>query len=480
MSVRRNALAGRLASCCLIAIVAGCATAPDLGPKPEVFSPGSLATQQSFTASVADWPSDNWWKAYGDPQLDALIEEALADSPSLAAAAARVRQAEAALMRANSSRSPRISGEGAVQSAWQELDAVDLPQQIRDALPDDVQTKASASLKITRQLDFFGKNRASIAAATSSADAAKAEQAAARIELSTAVAQTYAELVRLYSDRAAAEEAIRVRTASMDLVGQRLRSGLENEGRLYQAKAEVSAANVDLASVDGQIARTRNALAALLGKGPDRGLEIAAPTSPALSTSGLPANLALDLIGRRPDLVAARHYVEAASQNITVAKADFYPNVNLAAIAGIQTLGLDRLGGGDLSYVQAGPAISLPIFDGGGVEGGYRNARAQYDEAVAVYNQALTNALKEVADAIVDRRSLEAQLVEARSALASAEAAYRIVRVRYEGGLSSYIDALSVEDQMVDLRRAVAGLESQAFVLDVSLIRALGGGYHAD
>jgi NodT family efflux transporter outer membrane factor (OMF) lipoprotein len=479
MSGRKNALAGRLASYCLIATVAGCATPPDLGPKPQLSSPESYTTAKTFAAPQADWPSDQWWRAFGDPQLDSLIEEALAGSPNLAAAAARVRQAEAALMKANSSRSLRVSGNGSVQSSYQSIEADDLPQAIRDALPDDVQTKASASLGMSRQLDFFGRNRASIGTATSSAEAARAGEAAARLELSTAVAQTYAELVRLYSDRAASEEAIRVRSASMNLVGQRLRNGLENEGQLYQAKAEVSAANVDLASVDGQIARTRNALAALLGKGPDRGLDIATPARPIFSSSGLPANLALDLVGRRPDLVAARHYAEAASENITVAKADFYPNVNLSAVVGIQTLGLDRLGGGDLSYIQAGPALSLPIFDGGGVEGGYRKARAQYDEAVAVYNQTLTNALREVADAISDRRSLESQLVEARSALASAEAAYRIVRVRYEGGLSSYIDALSVEDQMVELRRAAAGLEAQAFVLDVSLIRALGGGYQS-
>jgi len=443
-------------------------------------APETYDSARSFAGPVADWPSDHWWEAYDDSQLNALIAEALSGSPSLAVAAARLRQSEALLQKASSARSPTISGETSTQASWQDINADNLPQQIRDALPDEVQTKASASLKISYQLDFFGRNKASIAAATSAAQAAKAEEAAARLELSTAVASAYAELVRLYTDRASAEDAIRVRSASAGLVDQRLRNGLENEGRLYQAKAEVSAANADLASIDGQIARTRNALAALLGKGPDRGLDIAAPQSPTFSSSGLPATLAIDLVGRRPDLVAARHYAEAAAQQIKVAKADFYPNVNLAAVVGIQTLGLDRLGGGDLTYAQAGPAVSLPIFDGGRVEGAYRNARAEYDEAVALYDQTLTNALHEVADAIVDRRALEAQLVEARSALASAEAAYRIVRVRYEGGLSSYIDALSVEDQMVDLRRSVAGLEAHAFSLAIALIRALGGGFHSN
>jgi NodT family efflux transporter outer membrane factor (OMF) lipoprotein len=480
MSGCKNALAGRLASCCLTALIAGCASIPDLGQKPELSSPASLASAQTFAGTAAEWPSDHWWESYNDPQLTSLIQAALADSPSLAAAAARVRQSEAQLGQANSTRSPTISADTSLKASYQDLDADNLPSVLRDALPDDVQTKAGASLSIGYQLDFFGRNRASIAAATSAVDAARAEQAAARLALSTSVAQAYAELVRLYSDRTAAEDAIRVRTVSRDLVDQRLRNGLENEGRLYQARAEISSANLDLAGIDGQIARTRNALAALLGKGPDRGNEIAIPANPRVAPSGLPSTLGADLIGRRPDLVAARHYAEAASQTIAVARADFYPNVNLSAVVGLRTLGLDALGGGNLTSVQAGPALSLPIFDGGNVEGRYRNARAQYDEAVALYNETLTNALREVADAIADRRALEAQLTQAYEALASAEAAYGIVRVRYEGGLASYIDALSVEDQMVELRRAVASLESRAFALDIALIRALGGGYHTN
>jgi NodT family efflux transporter outer membrane factor (OMF) lipoprotein len=466
MSYLHNARKGRTISLGLMAALlpvglSGCALHPDLGPKPELSSPASLETSRTFAAPEAAWPSDSWWKSYNDPQLTSLIETALSGSPSLAAAAARVRQADSQLQSARSSRSVAVQGNGSIQSSYQELDADGLPAQIKDALPDDVQTKASASIGLSRQLDFFGKNRANIAAAPSSASAARAEEAAAR----------------LYSDRKAAQDAIRVRTESADLVGQRLRNGLENEGRVYQAKAEVSAANVDLASIDGQIARTRNALAALLGKGPDAGLAIAEPSNPQIASAGLPSNLALDLIGRRPDIVAARLYAEAASEKITVAKADFYPNVNLSAVIGIQTLGLDRLGGGDLSYVQAGPAVSLPIFDGGNVEGRYRNARAKYDEAAATYNDTLTTALKEVADAISDRRSLDAQLTQAHTALDLAEQSYRIVRVRYEGGLASYIDALSAEDQMVDLRRSVASLDARAFALDIALIRALGGGY---
>lgn len=458
-------------------LLAGCAAVPDLGTAPQLGAPDSLATSQSFAGPIAEWPPDRWWEAYGDAQLNALVDEALSGSPTLAAAAARVRQAESAIQSASSADSLRVSADASVVNSLQDLDTDGLPQSIADAVPDDWRTQASASVKVSKQLDFFGRNRANFAAATSLALAAQAEEAAARLEISAGVALYYAELVRLRADRASAEDTIRVREASAALVGQRLRSGLENEGRVHQAAAQISAARAQLAGIDGNIIRTRHALAAMLGKGPDRGLAIVMPETAAMKNAGVPANLALDLVGRRPDLVAARHYAEAAAERINAERADFYPNVNLSALVGIQTLGLDRLGGGDLGFISAGPAISLPIFDGGGVEADYRKARGEFDEAVAIYNQALANALREVADAISDRRSLEAQLVDARQALRSSEAAYQIVRTRYQGGLSSYIDALTVEDQLVSLRRIVADLESRTFALDIALIRSLGGGF---
>lgn len=129
--------------------------------------------------------------------------------------------------------------------------------------------------------------------------------------------------------------------------------------------------------------------------------------------------------------------------------------------------------------MQAGPAISLPIFSGGRLEGAYRGARAEYDEAVALYDQTLTDALRETADAVADRRALEAQLVETRAAVAASEGAYRLARERYRGGLASYIDTLSVENGLVARRRALTRLEAQAFALDVALVRALGGGFRA-
>lgn len=464
----------RLLLACSVSMLASCATPPDLGARPERASPGSFATIRSFAAPESAWPADHWWEAYGDPQLNALIEEALADSPSLAAAQARVRQAQAASQQAGAARLPSVNATSSANASHQNLSDVDF------TLPgarDDWSTHTSAAVQLQYQLDFFGRNRAAFAAATSRERAAEAEAASARLQLSTAVASAYAEFARLNGDRLALEQAARMRQTSTALVRSRVDAGLENDGQAQQATAELAQTRADLLGVYAAIQRTRNELAALLGKGPDRGLAIEAPTELQLHAIGLPARVDLDLIGRRPDLVSARLNAEAASHNIDVARADFYPNINLVAIASLQTLGLDALGGGALSSLQAGPAISLPIFSGGRIEGQYRGARASYDEAVALYDQALTNALREVADAIGDRRALGAQLDLQRTGLAASEASYRIALTRYQGGLISYIDTLDIESRLIEQRRAVAELEARAFSLDIALIRALGGGY---
>ncbi|MES1201440.1 MAG: efflux transporter outer membrane subunit, partial [Pseudomonadota bacterium] len=416
------------------AALAACAAIPNLGPGPELAAPSHLASARSFAAAETTWPSDRWWESFGDTQLNTLIDEALADSPTLAVAAARLRQARAAAEQAGSARYPNIAGQASGNAVHQDLSGDNLPAAINSALPDDWTTQSNTALRLDYAIDFFGRNRAQFAAALSQSKAAAAEAAEARLELSTAVALTYAEFVRLAADRQAAEDAVQVREASARLVARRVANGLESQAPAHQAQSELERARAELIAVDAAIARTRNELAALLGKGPDRGLEVIAPQAPHALATGLPPQVGLDLIGRRPDLVAARLNAEAAAQRINVARADFYPNINLSAVVSFQTLGIDAIGGGNLSAASIGPALSLPIFSGGRLQGAYRGARAEYDASVALYDQTLANALRDVANAFSGRRAIEQQLQQQRAALHDAEEAYRLVRLRYQGG----------------------------------------------
>jgi outer membrane protein TolC len=171
---------------------------------------------------------------------------------------------------------------------------------------------------------------------------------------------------------------------------------------------------------------------------------------------------------------------QSASSRIKVAHAAYYPNISLNGDLGFQSLGLAKLISPASEIGQIGPAISLPIFDGGKIEGGYRNARAQYDEAVANYDKTLTQALHDVADVLANQRELSAELADAKVALTESENAYRIATLRYQGGLSRYLDVLTSEDTLVVQRRRVADLQARAFGQDVALVHALGGGFETN
>lgn len=452
-----------------------CASVPDLGPPPQPRDASTYAASESFAAPAVEWPADRWWDAYGDPQLGGLIDEALAGSPDLAQAQARVRRAEAIAQQSGAALRPQIGASGTIGETRQSYN-MGVPQ---DFVPQDWNDYGQAGLNLSWQLDFFGKNRAVLAAATSQAEAARAEAAAARLVLSTSVAGAYADLARLHAAHDAAVEAVRVRAASEDLIRQRVEQGLEMRAALERAHAGRAAAEAGRAAIEEAIGLARNGIAVLLGQGPDRGLSIERPAPEAIRAFGLPRNLELDLIGRRPDVQAARLSAEAAARRIDASRADFYPNVNLVGVVGLQSLGLDALAESNSTFGSVGPAISLPIFSGGRLEGAYRGARADYDAAVAAYDGTVARAFKEVADSAVSARALDERLGKSREALTASQRAWDLTRQRYAQGLGTYLDVLSAEDALIANRHAVAALDTRAFALDVALIRALGGGYRA-
>jgi len=258
-----------------------------------------------------------------------------------------------------------------------------------------------------------------------------------------------------------------------------VRSGLDNEGQRHQAEAAVPAARADLNQIDEQITLTRNQLAALVGAGPDRGLAITRPKTGALASLALPPSAGIDLVGRRPDIVAARARVESAAQRIKAAHAAFYPDISLSGLVGLEALGFGNVLKSGSTYGNVGPAFSLPIFDSGKRSGDYRVARADYDAAVANYDKTLIDALHDVANAVASRNALGSQSTDARASLADSQKAYEVARLRYKAGLSNYLDVLTAEQALIVARRRDADLSARAFTLDVALVRALGGGYAA-
>ncbi|MCW2367675.1 NodT family efflux transporter outer membrane factor (OMF) lipoprotein [Sphingobium sp. B7D2B] len=460
----------------LLAMLAlpGCAAVPHMGPAPAIAPADHYAASQSLTPTApgAPWVKADWWTSYGDPQLDGLIQEALAGSPDLAVALARVRRAEAIAQQSGAARLPSLDVSAGGSAAKQSYNNGIPPAFV----PQGWNSSGNVQAALGFDLDLWGRNRAAYAAARSDAEAAQLDYQQAALMLSTNVADAYADLARLFAQRAVLQTALEVREKTQGLVSDRVTSGLDTQAELKQASAAVPAARSDLAATDEQIGLARNRLAALLGAGPDRGLAIM-PPAVTIAARGIPENVTTDLVGRRPDIAAARVRVEAEASRIKVARADFYPAINLSAIFGFQSLGLSNLFKSGSDYGSVGPAITLPIFRGGALQGQYKGARAGYDEAVASYDRTVTDAYRAVADAVVSQRALAVQLEQSRKSLADFEAAYAIATQRYEGGLSTFLDVLTAQDRALQAKRTVADLQARAFTLDVALVRALGGGF---
>ena len=463
----------------LIALVVGCQTG--CAPLPPADARFTEKTSQDFAATASfaapsiSWPADQWWLGYQDEQLNQLLREALADSPDLAIAQARVLRAQALAEVAGAPLLPQVSATGIVTSQRLSYNYL---------TPEASVTRGwnqfgQAALNITWEIDFWGKYRAGLAAATSELEARSADQAQATLVLTTATASAYAELARLFAQKEATERAVAIREKTASLFAERFTHGLETRGGVREADAKGAQAKTDLLLLSEQIALQRNRLAALVGAGPDRGLSVTRPSVTLNKSFGLPERLAADLLGRRPDVVAARVQAQAQAARIDQKQADFYPNINLAGFLGLQSLGLDRLGQGGSVFGSVGPAISLPIFTGGRLQGELKSARASYDEAVANYNRTLVQAFQDVADAVTSLKALSGQLEQAELGLEAAQEAFQIASNRYRGGLSNYLDVLISEDIMLTSLRIVTDLRARRFSLNVALVRVLGGGYQS-
>lgn len=487
---RGRPMASALLAVTTAALLAGCAAVPKLGPRPEPLAPGAVAAERalapvaassdasadaSVAAVEAAWPAEGWWRAWGDPQLDALIAEGLAGSPDVAAAAARLARVGALAQQAGAARFPRLDLDAKAEEQRQSLNLY--PPSFKNFLPQGWNDSGQLALNLGFDLDLWGRNRAAHAAALSERRAAALDAEEARLMLEVGIASAYADLDRLFAQEDVRSRQLDAATASRKLLAEREANGLETRGGVAASEAELANARAALNLARQELALRRHQLAALVGAGPDRGLAITRPTLAPAARRDIPAGASTELVGRRADIVAARERVEAAASRIKVARADFYPAVRLNALFGLQSLGLENLFDKDSQFGLAGPALSLPLFHGGELQGRYRGARAEYDAAVAAYNGAVLGAYRDAADALTTTRLAAARLADAHAALAASQVAYDTTLARYKGGLATYLDVLQVEDRLLQARLGAAAADAARRSAEIALIRALGGGF---
>ncbi|MEO6800530.1 MAG: efflux transporter outer membrane subunit [Rhodanobacter sp.] len=475
LHLSKPASSPRLALLLLATSLAGCASMRGLHTHATAIDPGKVEASQSLSnvmLSPAAWPQDAWWTSLGDPQLDRMINDALTGQPGLRIAEARVRQAQAVADVVGASLYPQANASlHSTRQRFSEDGTVAPP------IAGSWRTINDLSLGVSYELDFWGKNRAAVNAAIGRAHASEVDLQAARLMLTTALARTYLRLDLAYAQRDLAQDTLKQREQTLELTRKRVTAQIDSQLELTQAEAALPATRERIAAIGESIALINNQLAALQGKGPDAGSGIDRPQLANVAAVTLPSNLPAELIGRRPDVVADRWRVEAASQDIKVAKARFYPNISLNGLVGLQSLGFGNFLDTGSRVLGIGPAVSLPIFDGGRLRGNLRVQQAGYDAAVEHYNATVLAAVHDVVDQLVSLQWLQKQAHEQDEALRLTEHAYALAQARYRSGLANYLQVLSAEGQVLAQKQQVIQSQSRKRELRLNLIRALGGGY---
>ena len=458
---------------CAGVLLVGCTS---FGPVTTPQAPRDPATL-SLARSVGDialtpaaWPSGTWWNNFHDPQLDALIEEALAHSPTLAIADARARKALAQSGITDAARMPSLG-------ASAQINGIQLPEGMAGSKVGgklNVADVLMLSLKFSP--DLWGQSRHRWEAAVDAAHAAEVDAQAARLTLAANLTRTYIALAQAFDLQDAAQAEVARSTSALRLSEQRQQAGIDNAIAVDTKRSAAATAVQQAQLAQLRIDALRNALATLVGADPDRGLAITRPrlAQPALA---IPSELSSDLLARRADIVAARWRVEAAQRGIDASRAAFYPSLNLSAIVGLVSGGLSDLFSSKALLLNGGPALSLPIFEGGLLRSQLRGSEADHVLAVASYNQTLLVAIREVADAVQSARALDAQIARANEARTAATSAHAQVEQRFRAGLATRLDVLAAEQPLLQLDQLLAGLRAQRRTASVDLDQALGGGF---
>jgi NodT family efflux transporter outer membrane factor (OMF) lipoprotein len=421
-----------------------------------------------------DWPAAQWWKSFADPQLDALIARAMADSPSMDIASARVRQAQQAAVAARAIKDPSIALDAEVtRQRYSENYIYPAP------LGGSFVTDSRLALDFSYEFDFWGGQRAAIEGARQQLAAEQAERAAAELVLSISVAQSYFSLQYSARDAELAAALVKQRAETLKLLHLRAERGLISQGDTQGPKAQLADAERALAAARQRIDLYRHQLAALTAQGPEAlaDLQLAGAESSNDSTLAPPQHLPADLLARRADIVAQRMRIEAANQDVAVARADFYPNIDLTAFAGVQALGTRDLFQSNSKTYGAGPALHLPIFNRNTLRAQFGARLADYDLAVARYNDSVLTAARETADASSNLQALDQQRSAADTGLQALQRARDLAALRHRQGLGNYLDVLAADVSLLAQQRVVAALRDDQRQATLALIRALGGGY---
>jgi NodT family efflux transporter outer membrane factor (OMF) lipoprotein len=472
------------ASLSVLGSLGGCADHSPYRPL-VMHSPGAEALAQTTKNTDGTWPEAQWFASFHDKQLDALVDEACAGNPDIQVASARIAEAQSQLDQfasgtgltggaaaaAYKARMPAINGAANVNVAGTTVPI--------NLFSDPWVSPGSVIVGANYELDLWGKNRALTQALVSARDAARVDAQQARLTIITSLVTLYGRLDYEYAKRDLLQ-AKRHQADQLDAIRRtRETRGIDSTYGAQQEHIQQATLRMQSLANDDSITQTQLQIGALTGNGAERGLSLQRPALADTDALSVPPNLPLELLGRRPDIVAAKLRVQAATAKIAATRAAFYPNINLSAAGGLASLSLGSLFSSASAFFALGPAVSLPIFERGQLRSRLHGDYAQADEMIALYNKTLDSALAEVARSIATMRNLTALIDEQKRIIAARERMLAVASERQRRGLIQQSDVLMQRDVQLDEQLQLLELDAQRRDADVALIRALGGGFDA-
>lgn len=429
---------------------------------------------QSAAFSLGHWPEANWWEMFHSSELNGLIEQALQENPTLIAVRKRIQFAEQTAKVVRSRLFPLLYFNA--EDDWELLSHHGLYRALNDKIPINA-TLIDLTLSFSYEFDFWGKNRHLYHAALGEMKAQEAEAAEVALMTTTAVTTAYFALKTNLIRERLYEALYNVRFKTIQLQNDLQNSFLISSLMPLFTEENVLEAKKLLCSIREQVEVDKHLLNILIGRGPDDPLKIEGGLPELPKTLTVPSTLSADLLARRPDLMAQIWKVEALANEVGAAKADFYPNVNLSAFLGLESIAYNLLFRAHSKTAGVEPAIHLPIFTAGEIRANLRAKKALFDEAVYHYNELILRSTKEVADLLVIAESLYKQKYDQERIVGKAQERLEITQLRKESGLDSRFDTLAVEEELIHKQLEDIALLYAQYRVAIKLVQALGGGY---
>lgn len=465
---------------------------PDVYEVPEAAL--QTATNKTLFAapfSAGDWPQVYWWLMFDDGQLNNLMDKALADNPDIQIALSRIRLANYAAQAAGSPLWPnlgleaditryRVSKTGAIASIASLANSTTPVNPLPPppiGFPGFTFTQTEINLNGQYQIDFWQQNLNSFKAAVGEVLATEADAAFSTVNLSISIAQAYFNLQVAYAREMVAQKRINNRAEYVQLIEKRVKSGLANQLSLIAAESNLIAAEEALKEIQFSIEIYKNQLHALITGNFLEDINSISIDKQELVLFPLPTNLPLNLLAHRPDVTATAWRVEEAARNIKVAKAAYYPNFNLLALFGLQTIHPNVLFKWRSIYGQGGPAVNLPIFEGGRLQGNLGQANEHYYIAVEQYNQSILNAVQNVLDSMAGLKYAFDELQDYKRIFALSDQSLQLTQRRFKHHIDSNLNVLDADLDTISKEDQELLALGNYYIQFTNLISALGGGY---